>query len=89
MRRAINVKPMKNYLLLVKFDNGEERVFNCLPLLKDSLYSDISDVDFFNTVYVDNMGLVCWNEKTDINPYDLYEKSVRPKKPFVDALKYE
>ena len=23
MRRAINVKPMKNYLLLVKFDNGE------------------------------------------------------------------
>lgn len=76
MQRAIKVKPIKNYLLLVRFDNGEERVFNCLPLLEDSLFSEISDMDFFNTVHVDNMGLVCWDDATDINPFDLYDNSV-------------
>lgn len=75
MHRAVAVKPMKNHLLFVRFDNGEERIFNCLTLLRDKLFSDIADVNFYNKVHIDEMGLVCWDEATDINPYDLYEKS--------------
>ena len=75
MHRAVSVKPMKNYIILVKFDNGEERVFNCFPLINDSLFFKISDVDFFRTVHVDDMGVVCWDDSTDINPDILYEES--------------
>lgn len=75
MKRAIGVKPLKNYLLLVRFDNGEDRVYNCFPLLENNLFSEISDIDFFNTVHIDDMGLVCWDNSTDINPFDLYDDS--------------
>jgi hypothetical protein len=75
MQRAVNVKPMNNYLLLIRFDNGEEKIYNCFPLLKNSLFSKLEEKPFFNTVHIDEMGLVCWDEATDINPYELYEQS--------------
>lgn len=75
MRRAINVKPMRNLLLLIQFDNGEKRIFNCFPLLEDRLFSGITDTVFFNTVHVDEMGVVCWDNSTDINPFYLYDNS--------------
>lgn len=75
MKRAIDVKAMDNYLLLVKFDNGEQRIYNCFPLLENNLFSELRNIDFFKTVHIDEMGLVCWNDSTDINPYDLYEDS--------------
>lgn len=75
MRRAVKVQPMKNYLLLVRFDNGEEKIFNCLPLLEDKIFSDLINLDYFATVHIDDMGLVCWDDSTDINPEVLYEDS--------------
>ena len=75
MHRAVRVKPLQNYLILVSFNNGENRVYNCYPLLEDSLFSELRDVSFFNTVHVDEMGLVCWNDYTDIEPNELYENS--------------
>lgn len=76
MIRAINVKPLENYLLIIRFENEEERVFNCYPLIaEDNLFKKLEDLDEFSKVYIDEMGLVCWDEATDINPYFLYEKS--------------
>lgn len=75
MRRAVAVKAMDNYLLLVKFDNGEQKIYNCFPLLENSLFAELNDIDFFRTVHVDDIGVVCWNDATDINPYDLYDDS--------------
>ena len=75
MQRAVAVKAMSNYLLLVKFDNGEQRIYNCYPLLENKLYSELKDIEFFKTVHIDEMGVVCWNDATDINPYELYENS--------------
>ncbi len=75
MKRAIIVKPMKNYLILVRFDNGKDRIYNCYPLMKMRLFSRLRDIEFFNSVHIDEMGLVCWDNATDINPYELYENS--------------
>jgi hypothetical protein len=75
MQRAADVKPMSNYLLLIRFDNGEEKIYNCFPLLNNPLYSKISEKSFFDTVHIDEMGVVCWNDAIDINPYELYEQS--------------
>ena len=75
MQRVAKVKALKNYFLLLQFQNGEKRMFDCHPLLKDRLYEQLKDTDFFRSVHVDNMGVVGWDEATDINPYVLYEKS--------------
>jgi hypothetical protein len=75
MQRATDVKPMSNYLLLIRFDNGEKKIYNCFPLLNNPLYSKISEKSFFDTVHIDEMGVVCWNDAIDINPYELYEQS--------------
>jgi hypothetical protein len=75
MQRAIDVKPMNNYLLLIRFDNGEEKIYNCFPLLNNPLFSKITEKSYFNTVHIDEMGVVCWDEVTDINPYELYDQS--------------
>ena len=76
MIRAKDVKPLKNYLILVRFVNDEERVFNCHPLITDDkLFSKLMDPNYFNKVHIDEMGIVCWDEATDINPYYLYEES--------------
>lgn len=75
MNRVIDVKAMDDYLLLIKFDNGEQRLYNCFPLLENNLFSELKNADFFKTVHIDEMGLVCWNNGTDINPYELYDNS--------------
>lgn len=75
MKRAVAVKPMENYILLVKFDNGEVRIYNCHQLLRNKMFSEIADVEFFNKVHVDDMGVVSWSDALDISPFELYENS--------------
>lgn len=71
---AVDVRPMENYLIIVSYDNGERRIFNCSLLHEDRLFSKIFDKEFFKTVHVDD-GLVCWDRATDIEPHFLYENS--------------
>lgn len=75
MHRAVEVKPLDNMFILVVFDNGERRIYNCRPLTEKQLFSRLKDEDFFKTVHIDDMGLVCRDDSTDINPFDLYENS--------------
>ncbi len=75
MHKAIDVKPLENLCILVVFDNGERRIYNCRPLTEKQLFSRLKDENFFKTVHIDDMGLVCWDNNTDINPCDLYENS--------------
>ena len=75
MIRAKKVIPMKNYIILIEFDNGEKKIYNCHPLLQVPLFNELKDEDFFRSVHVDEMGIVCWNNATDIEPNELYNNS--------------
>ncbi len=75
MHRAKNVKPMENFILLIQFDDESIRVFNAYKLFDDPLFECIKDPDFFKTVHIDEMGIVCWDNATDINPFVLYDES--------------
>ena len=61
MQRVAKVKALEYYLLLLQFQNGEKRVFDCQPLLNDRLYENLKDADFFRSVHVDNMGVISVN----------------------------
>ena len=73
--RAVSVKPMRNFLIIITFENGDKRLFNCSILSQFKLYDGIFDEEMFKRVHVDDMGLVCWDESTDIEPIFLWENS--------------
>ena len=75
MIRAEKVKPMKNYRLCVDFSNGDKRIYNCYPLLQYPIFIRLKEEAFFRTVHVDDMGVVCWDDSTDLPPDELYNNS--------------
>lgn len=44
--------------------------------MDNDLFSKLRAPAFFETVHIDDMGLVCWDDATDINPDILYDDSV-------------
>lgn len=50
--KAIEVKPLDNYVLLVKFDNGEEKKFDVKPYLNHKAFMHLKNKELFNTVKI-------------------------------------
>lgn len=75
-----NVKPLKNYLLLLTFENNEQRIFDVSPLLDKGIFRQLKDITLFNTVKVD-FDTISWNNQADLCPEMLYEES----EPYVPA----
>jgi hypothetical protein len=74
--RAVEVKAIKNYLLLIRFSDDSLRIYNCHCLLQHKLYAELSDWTFFQTVQIDDMGIICWDDALDIHPDDAYDNSI-------------
>lgn len=68
------VKPLSNYQLVLKFENGEERIFDMKPYLDKGIYKELKDESIFKTVRV-SFDSVEWCNQADIDPEFLYEKS--------------
>ena len=73
---ATKVTPLNNYNILVEFNTGETKIYNCYPLLSIPLFARLKDMDFFMSAHIDETGLVCWDNATDIHPDELYNNSV-------------
>ena len=70
------VRPMKDYILWVRFNTGEEKLYDFKPLLELAAYKALKDVTIFNNVYID-YGVTVWeNGDIDIAPEELYENGV-------------
>ena len=71
-----NVKPKDNYLLLLTFENGEKRQFDMKPFLNVGIFSELKDVNLFNTVRK-NFDTVEWDNEADLDPEILYRDSLK------------
>ncbi len=82
MRKVTSVKPLKDYKLLVEFDNKEIRMFDVTPLISKPVFSFIKDVSMFNSVFID-CGADTWKDslgnKVDICPNKMYMDSYSSK----------
>jgi hypothetical protein len=56
------------------FADGEKRLYDALPLLEESIYSPLRNLDFFMNAKVDGDS-VSWSDELDIAPEHLYECS--------------
>ncbi len=71
----LSVDPLNNYMLLLKFDNGEERVFDVKPYLNDRFFAPLKSIAIFNTVKTNGL-TVEWVGGIDICPDELYCNSI-------------
>ncbi|WP_405754728.1 DUF2442 domain-containing protein [Anaerovibrio slackiae] len=71
---AVAVVPIDNYLIRIRFDNGEEKKFDVKPYIKGEWYGRLKDLAYFKAVSTDGYTVV-WPEGQDICPDELYELS--------------
>lgn len=85
-----NVKPLDGYKLMLRFANGEEKVFDVSPYLNIGKFAELRDLSLFRSVVV-KFDSIEWANHLDIDPEFLYEKSVHSQrdtqsKAALDAL---
>lgn len=76
------VKPLPNYLLLLTFENGEERYFDVTPLLGTGVFSSLRDQSLFETVFV-KYDTIEWPNGVDLDPEILYSESTTRKPQYI------
>lgn len=69
-----HVKPLEDYILLLEFDTGEQRLFDVKPILSVGRFRELASPEMFGTVKVvfDAIG---WANGLDLDPEYLYERS--------------
>ena len=71
----IDVKPLDGYKLLLTFDNREKRVFDLSPYLNEGRFSELKDINVFNSVKV-KFDSIEWENQLDLDPELLFKNSV-------------
>jgi hypothetical protein len=69
-----DVKPLKDYKLIITFENGEVKIFDVKPYLDTGMFKDLRDIKIFNAVKV-SFDTIEWGNGLDIDPEEVYENS--------------
>ena len=72
--RLKSVKRKRNHQLLVKFENGENRLFDVSPWLRDRQYQKLNDKEVFKSVRIED-GDICWDYNVRFNSELVYFRS--------------
>lgn len=72
--KAIDVKPLNNYMLELIFENGEKKQFDVKPYFKFKLFEELKDIEKFNKVKIAGLSIE-WENGADICPDELYNNS--------------
>ncbi len=63
--RSVSPKPGKT--LLVEFENGDRKVYDCTPLLQSEAFRPLQDEAIFRCAHADSHGYgVIWNDDIDL-----------------------
>jgi hypothetical protein len=68
-----SVKPLPGKKLLVRFFGGEEKVYDCGPLVDQEPFSALTNDSFFRQVKVDVGGYgISWSDSIDLSESELW-----------------
>lgn len=73
--KAIDVKTLEGYKLLIVFDNGEKRIFDVNPYMNHKVFAELKNKEIFKTVKVGGLSIE-WINGADICPDELYNNSI-------------
>ncbi|MDR0885621.1 MAG: DUF2442 domain-containing protein [Clostridiales Family XIII bacterium] len=72
--KIIHIAPLTNYRVKIKYETGNEAIFDVKPYIKGSWYEQLLDKAYFKSVYITEDGSrFAWPGGQDIAPYELYE----------------
>ena len=60
----------------MEFTNGENGIYDCLPILDFGVFKELKDLNYFNQAQVLD-GTVVWPHDQDICPDTLYLDSIK------------
>ena len=67
------MRPLAGKRLLVEFDNGVTKVYDCTPLLDSDVFRPLRDEVMFRQVRADDHGYaVIWTDKIDLAESELW-----------------
>ena len=72
MRKVIDVKPLNNYRIWLKFDDGTQGDVDLSDLAGRGVFETWTDRKVFDEVGVDESGAVVWPGEIDLCPDALY-----------------
>jgi hypothetical protein len=71
--RIRSVRPLSDSELLVCFDNGVEKLYDCAPLFTRHQFSRLRVPALFRAVRADPGGYgISWNDDLDLSEYELW-----------------
>ena len=71
--RIASVEPLGQAELLVRFQNGVDKIYDCRPLLGRPQFRLLADAAFFRAVRVDPDGYgISWSDAVDLSEYELW-----------------
>lgn len=73
--KVCGIRPLENYKLWVRFNTGEEKVFDFSDMLDSPAFVPLKDKAVFNSVYIDYGCPVWMDGDIDIAPEYLYKNS--------------
>ena len=73
--KAIDVKPLNDYVLELTFDNGEKKKFDVKPYLKFKPFKELENKEKFGKVKISGLSIE-WENGADICPDELYNNSI-------------
>ena len=74
--RVKSVAAISSYKLKIIFNNGEEGIYDCKPLLDFGVFNELKDVHYFKQAKAQD-GTVVWPHEQDICPDTLYLDSIK------------
>jgi hypothetical protein len=74
--RISKVFPTNDYKLLLVFNNGERRIYDCTGLLNFGVFNELKNIGYFKQAKVLD-GTVVWPHEQDICPDTLYLDSIK------------
>lgn len=70
------IRAYDNHKLWLRFNTGEQKIFDFTPYLDKPVYAPLADIEVFKGVYID-YGVPVWLDgEIDISPEMLYENGV-------------
>lgn len=75
--KIIKVEVLEEYFLKIYFDNGEIKKYDFTPNLKNSIFLELKDYNFFKNVKVDIGGCgISWSDDLDLSEYEVYKNGI-------------
>jgi hypothetical protein len=85
-----SVSALPDYRLLVTFQDGTSKEYDCTPLLREQPFQPLADTPgLFQQVTVDVGGYgICWNEDIDLDCNELYINGAPLRTPFTELMSF-